>query len=107
VAGPKVQDYPAEGSREVVERELARLADEREEGVDAANAADVTRLLGELDAAQMSEILALAPTLAELEQASAWLRGEGDQPAREGHPLAGKAAAIFDIAAQEEDIEPQ
>jgi hypothetical protein len=60
-------------------------------------------LLGDLDAAKVADILALRPSLDELEQTAAWMAGEGDVPARQGHPLIGKAAAIFDIAEADQD----
>jgi hypothetical protein len=110
----KLQDNPAEGSREVIERELARQkadggqkrATENPE-TGAVTARDVRRVLGELDAAKVADILALRPSLAELEEAAAWMAGEGDVPAQQGHPLTGKAAAIFDITeAAEDDSDP-
>jgi hypothetical protein len=105
----KLQDNPAEGSREVIERELARQKSGgvRNSDAQAATARDVRRLLGELDAAKIADILALRPSLAELEQTAAWVAGEGDVPAQEGHPLTGKAAAIYDITeAAEDDSDP-
>ena len=106
----RLQDNPAEGSREVIERELARQkkadAGQKHEA-QAVTARDVQRLLGELDAAKVADILALRPSLDELEQTAAWMAGEGDVPAQEGHPLTGKAAAIFDITeAAEDDSDP-
>jgi hypothetical protein len=104
---PRIQENPAEGSREVIERELARLdgAKTPAPSTVAVAARDVVRLLGDLDEARISEILALSPSISELEQAAAWLGGEGDRPDEQGHPLAGKAAAIFDIAFTPDDTE--
>ena len=101
----RVQDYPAEGSREVIDRELARLdrAQRTDRDVNAVDAGDVVRLLGELDAARIAEILALSPSLADLEQAAAWLQGDGDALAQAGQPLIGKAAQVFDIAESAEE----
>jgi hypothetical protein len=95
---PRLQEHPAEGARDMIERELARMEQKSGSGGDKAGAQDVQRLLGDLDAAKLAGILALEPSLAELEQAAAWVAGEGDVPAQEGHPLVGNAAAIFDIA---------
>src|SRR5947209_47141 len=104
---PRLQEYPAEGSREVIDRELARTRQGRPERERTVNAGDVQRLLGDLDATKIAAILALQPSLAELEEVAAWLSGEGDVPAQEGHPLAGKAAAIFDITeAWQDDLDP-
>lgn len=69
--------------------------------------ADLTRILGDLDDAKAAEILALKPTVAELEQAAMWSAGEGDVLARKGHKLVGVVAGIVDIVtAGEEDEEP-
>jgi hypothetical protein len=105
MTGPRAQD-PAEGSRETIDRELARNATKMSD-TSPAGAADIERLLGNLEAAQIAAILVLDPSLADLKQAAAWMNGDGDRPARAGLPLDGKAAAIFDIAhPDEEDDEP-
>ena len=59
-------------------------------------------MFGPLDGAQLSAILALEPGIGELEEAAAWLGGDGDRLAR---PLEGKAAAIFDIVDRERDLD--
>jgi putative phosphoribosyl transferase len=58
---------------------------------------DLRRIIGDVDETKLPEILALEPSREELEEASLWARGNGDLRAKEGHPLRGKAAAIFDI----------
>jgi hypothetical protein len=103
---PRLQEYPAEGAREVIDRELTRVdrkVSDEHGSEQAIGANDVQRLLGDLDAAKVADILALQPSLAELEEAAAWVAGEGDVPAQEGHPLVGNAAAIFDIAEAQQD----
>jgi hypothetical protein len=92
------QENPAEGSREIIERELKRQ-DARTTAAKASSA-DVARLLGELDAASIAAILALTPTQAEVAEAAAWLDGESDHLRR---PLLGAAAAIFDIVERSRD----
>ena len=83
-------DAPAEGSRSLIERELARQQRNWAAGVAAgANRLDIVRLLGDKIASQVEDIMALNPALCDLERAAAWL--EGDQA---GEPLSGKAAAI-------------
>lgn len=68
---------------------------------------DVTRLLGDVDDAKIAGILALRPSLVELEQAATWIGGNGDVLARKGHRLAGIVADIVEIlATDEEDDEP-
>ncbi len=105
---PLVQELPAEGSREVIERELARLA-QNSSARDTAEAQaqpmvtadDIVRLLG--DTTPVAAILALRPRLADIEEAAAWQRGEGDLLSRSGHPLEGKPAAIFDLLQMEQE----
>jgi hypothetical protein len=63
---------------------------------------DLTRILGDVDDAKIVEILALKPTLQELEEATLWVTGDGDVLAKEGHPLGGIVAAIVDIISDEE-----
>lgn len=99
MTGPRAQD-PAEGSRDIVNRELARTA--KPPKAAPATAAEVKRLFGRLDGAQLSAILALEPGISELEQAAVWLNGDGDRLAQ---PLEGKAAAIFDILDRERDLD--
>src|SRR5687767_5776483 len=103
MTGPRAQD-PAEGSRETINRELARSATKMSDA-SPASAADVRRLLGNLEAAQITAILALDPSLGEVKRAAAWVNGDGDRPARAGLPLEGKAAAIFDIVQRDEEGE--
>jgi hypothetical protein len=91
---PILQD-PAEGSRDVVERELRRL--ERRTQPAKAGADDVLRVLGELSPDRIAAILALGPTQADLELAALWAQGDGDVPAMYGHMLTGKPATIIDI----------
>lgn len=72
-----------------------------------ASRSDLTRVLGDLDDAQIAEILALRPTLAEVEQAALWAEGEGEVLSASGHTLSGVVAEIVDIVtADEEDDEP-
>jgi hypothetical protein len=71
-----------------------------------AGRTDLTQILGDLDDVKIVEILALRPTVSELEQAAIWAAGEGDILARKGHQLVGVVAEIVDIVtAGEEDEE--
>jgi hypothetical protein len=68
---------------------------------------DVIRVLGEMDDAMIIEILALKPTLNDLEQAAMWSAGDGDVLAKQGHPLGGVVADIVDLlTADEEELPP-
>ena len=70
-----------------------------------ADRADVTQLLGALDDAGITEILAMRPTRVELEEAAAWLEGQGDMVDRAGHALTPRIAVILDIIERDEEDE--
>jgi hypothetical protein len=68
---------------------------------------DMTRLFGDVEDAKLIDILALKPTLAEVEEAALWVAGDGDVLAKSGRPLAGVVANIVDIlTADEEEPHP-
>lgn len=92
-----LQQDPAEGSRETVERELRRQNGRRKSRLPEVGPDEVLRLLGETSPARIAAILALEPSLSELELAAQWGQGNADISGQAGHPLAGKAAAIVDI----------
>jgi hypothetical protein len=73
-------------------------------GSNAAAAApqDVERLLGELDAATLAAIMALKPSLAEVEAAALWSVGEGES-LPERHQPRRIVEAILDLVAVDED----
>lgn len=66
---------------------------------------DVHRVLGELDDSKATAILALKPSMAELEQAALWASGAGEPLGAEGQPLAGVVGQIVEILAPEEENE--
>jgi hypothetical protein len=68
---------------------------------------ELRSILGELDDAKAMQILALNPSLAELEEASIWAAGDGDVLVRSGHTLGRGAAAVVEIlGVDEEDSRP-
>jgi len=67
---------------------------------------DIRRLFRDIEAEDVLEILKLVPSVAELEEAMAWLTGQGDVVARLGRPQTSKIAAILDIVEEDEDEEP-
>ncbi len=71
-----------------------------------ATRADIDKILGELRGSVALSILALKPTLRDLEVAAVWLEGDGDVLAKSGEPLAGVPNAIYDIVSAEEAEEP-
>lgn len=68
----------------------------------AASADDVRRILGELDEAKLLDILALRPTLLDVENASMELSGDRDVFGA-GEPLKGVPGDIVEILAVDEE----
>lgn len=72
-----------------------------ENALPTATPEDVHRLLGDLDTSTVTAIMALAPTLAEIEEAALWVAGEGEtMPER--HQPHGAVEAILDLVAAED-----
>ena len=67
---------------------------------------DVRSILGELDETKMLPILALRPTLADVEEASLWLGGDTDVFGA-SEPLSATASQIVTILTADEDEEPR
>jgi hypothetical protein len=67
---------------------------------------DWLRLVGDVDERKVLDILALRPTVAEIEQAALWAAGDGDVLAKRGHSLTGTAAEVLDILTADEEEEP-
>ena len=68
----------------------------------AASADDIRRILGELDEAKLLDILALRPTLLDVENASMELSGDRDVFGA-GEPLKGVPGDIVEILAVDEE----
>lgn len=66
---------------------------------------DVTGILGNLDESEMLQILALSPTVADVEEASMGVAGDLDVFGP-GRPLKGIAAQIVTIITENEEEEP-
>lgn len=69
-----------------------------------ATSDDVARILGNLDPTKMIPIMALRPTITDVEEASMWLGGDRDvfEP---GRPLKGVASQIVTIVTADEEEE--
>jgi hypothetical protein len=67
---------------------------------------DLLRLVGDVDEQMALDILALHPTIAEVEEAALWAAGDGDVLAKAGHQLSANAAEILNILASGEEEEP-
>ena len=69
-----------------------------------ATPGDVQRLLGNLEGSMVSAILALTPTIAEVEEAALWAEGEGET-LTERHQPRRTIEAILDLITADEDDE--
>ena len=67
-----------------------------------ATDADITSILGNLDADKLLAILSLHPTVAEVEEASIWLSGDADVFDAD-EPVKGNASHIITILTAEEE----
>lgn len=81
---------------------MAKLRTARGSRRTLATAEDLRAILGELDEAKVMEILALRPTIADLEEAAVWSVGNGDILGKQGKPLTGVAARVCDIVMRDE-----
>jgi hypothetical protein len=96
---------PSEGDRELIERELDRQSGKipshnkipPHNKSRPATESDITRLIGETDAATVTAILTLHPSVEELTEAVAWTYGDGDILGKQGCALDGKVSDLFDI----------
>lgn len=66
---------------------------------------DIKAILGDIDPAQMLEIMALRPTIADIEKVSVWLEGDADVFGA-GEPVKGVASDIVTILTENEEEEP-
>ena len=71
-----------------------------------ATGEDLHQILGDMDDSTAVAILALHPTVAQLEEARVWLSGAGDILGKEHRPLDGVVAQIFDMLTVEEEEQP-
>ncbi len=69
-----------------------------------ATHADIAGVLGNIDADKLLAIVALRPTIAEVEEASMWLSGDADVFTA-NQPVKGKASRIVTILTAEEEEE--
>jgi len=65
---------------------------------------DVRRILGTLDEAKLLDIMALRPTILDVEEASVWLAGDADVFGA-GQPLRATAGEIVAILTADEEEE--
>jgi hypothetical protein len=73
-----------------------------------ATATDVHQILGAMNDGTLVTVMALHPSVAQLEEARLWLNGTGDDVlGKKKHPLDGVVAQIFDMLTVEEEEEPR
>jgi hypothetical protein len=65
-----------------------------------AQSADVRNILGDLDDAKVADILALKPSLADLEDVAICMAGDHDVLAKSGHHIPVTAAEIMELLAE-------
>jgi len=65
---------------------------------------DVKRLLGDIDAHKIAEIISSGATLAELEQVAFHLSRQTDVMAERQQPLSGRALRIYELIRRDEDV---
>jgi hypothetical protein len=70
-----------------------------------ATASDLHQILGDIGDSTVLTILALHPTVAQLEEARVWLNEGDDAFGKSHHPLEGVVAQIFDML-KVDDEEP-
>ena len=73
---------------------------------DAARSAasvDIRKILGDLDDAKVADILALKPSLADLEDVAICMAGDHDVLAKSGHHVGLTAARIIELLAEAEE----
>jgi hypothetical protein len=83
--------------------------DQGSQGMKAATATvgDVKRLLGPMDDGISAAIVAMNPSISELEEVAAWLAGEDDVMGELERPLAGVAGQIYELLAAAEEEEEE
>jgi hypothetical protein len=67
-----------------------------------ASLSDVRKIFGNLEDAAIAKILALKPTLADLEDAAICMAGDHDVLAKSGHHVPSIAAQIVELLADKE-----
>jgi hypothetical protein len=72
------------------------------DGARPAASTDIRQILGDLDDVRIAEILALRPSLADLEDVAVCMAGDHDVLAKSGHHVPVTAARIIELLADEE-----
>ncbi|MDR3536367.1 MAG: hypothetical protein P4L71_07690 [Acetobacteraceae bacterium] len=78
----------------------------RDEARKPASAAEIRRMVGDIDDAVVSSIMATQASAAEVLQAVQWFRGGGGLEDEPGHEPHGAVRAVYDILQAEEPSDP-
>ena len=65
---------------------------------------DIVRMVGDLEDAKITAILAMAPTAKEIDEAIAWAEAEDDVMGDLEKPLSGVAARVYEILMTRKEI---
>lgn len=65
---------------------------------------DIVRMVGDLEDSKISTILAMGPTVEELDEAIAWAEAESDVMGELEKPLSGVAAQVYEILMTRRDF---
>jgi hypothetical protein len=63
---------------------------------------EIRQVAGPVDDHTIADILALMPTIDDVEVAVVYAQGEGDTVGAEGHGLMGKAARVYEILTEDD-----
>ena len=72
----------------------------------AVTHADVTHLIGDVDEAVVTAILATQASYQEIADAAKWAEGDAEQLGKSGHVLSPAAEAVYDILASDPTFAP-
>lgn len=75
--------------------------------VPVTSADEIRRVAGSINDETVAAILRVGPTFEELEAATRYALGEGDEADCAGHPLAGRVAQLYEILSAEEADEDE
>lgn len=84
---------------------MARSEADPEKHSPPATREDITDVLGAVDDGKIVAILAMEPTIRDVEEASVWLSGDADVFGP-GRPLKGVASQIVTLLTADEEEEP-
>ncbi len=73
----------------------------------AVTPGDVTHLVGDIDEAVVTAILATKASYQEIAEAAKWAEGDAEQLGKSGHLLSPAAEAVYDILTADPTFSPE